>query len=143
MYSRRVNYHHLEGYPYPHFIEIDHMVDLFSASSRVYRFANFKFEADYISDLIRQPVYEWLLEEIGPSDDMIWDIDRIYYKEEDCPKIAYSRHEWFAERKFIFSNPNKWLLCNANSSIVKLYKDVSGIAFKKEDSAMLFKLTWG
>lgn len=104
---------------------------------------NFTFTNEYVGGLVHRPVYEWLLEQIGPSDDMLWDIDRIYFEEEDCPKISYSKNEWYAERIFLFSNPNKWLICNVNSTNMKLSKEVSGIAFKQKDSAMLFKLTWG
>ena len=138
-----MQYHYLPEHSYPHFIEIDKVFDLYSSSGRVFREKNFSHEEDYVNDILKRPLYEWLLETVGPSDDMIWDTDRLYFNKEDCPEIPRSREEWLSKRIFLFGNPNKWLLCSANSSIVLSTTPITGLAFKQKDSAMLFKLTWG
>lgn len=127
---------------YPHLIEVDDNI-ISPSHISVYKLENFKFVKSYQVDIVIPEIYEWLLKEIGPSDDMIWDSDRIYFNKADTPSITLNRITWLKERTFVFSNQNKWLLHSGQSCYYNSNKRITGIAFSNKDDAMLFKLTWG
>ena len=125
-----------------HFIDLSNRYDEFISNYSCFKRKNFVFEKEYNTASIIRPIYDWILEYIGPSTDMIWDIDRLFF-DDNPPNMPSTSFEWDKSTKFVFDNPSKWLLCDFISAISHRNKLFTGVAFTTEESAMLFKLTWG
>lgn len=125
-----------------HFIDLSSRYDKFVSNFSCFKMKNLVFEKEYNEESLIRPIYDWFLEYVGPSADMIWDIDRLFFDDEP-PSIPTSYLEWSKSIKFVFDSPSKWLLCDFINAISHKNKLFRGVAFNTEESAMLFKLTWG
>lgn len=124
-----------------HFIDLSNRYDEFISNFSCYKLTNFVFEKDYSVESLIRPIYEWMLEYIGPSADMVWDIERLIF-DSSPPVVPSNSLEWNKTIQFVFDCPTKWLLCES-VYVKSSQKVLRGIAFNTEESAMLFKLTWG